>query len=323
VRVRAITMRDSLSLTVAALLAAAPLSAAAQDSFDASRALREAKTAAAVMPPAAGRPLPAAKPPANPWKAVRTPARGLPESIGAHSAGCLRGAERMPLSGPGFEVMRPSRLRYFGHPRLLEYLRTLALDTASAGYGTLMLGDMAMPRGGPFLNGHASHQTGLDADIWYRLWPTGMALTDRQRETLTTPEMVVPDFERLNKSWDPRVIEVLKLAAASPEIERIFVNPVIKREVCAQYAGQAWVGKLRPWWGHDDHFHARLTCTPGDAECQSLADPIPPGDGCGAELDKWFTPESKAEARKQRTEPGKPPVMPKLPAQCKAVLAAP
>lgn len=314
-------MRATALLALAALLSVSL--AAAEDHYDVADALHSARTGAVAMPPAAGRPIPAPKPPVNPWKAVRTPASGVPQSIGAHSAGCVRGAERLPLSGPGWEVMRPSRARYFGHPRLVSFLRGLAAQVSGAGLGTLMVGDMAMPRGGPFLNGHASHQSGLDVDVWYRLWPAGAPITDKQRETLTTPEMVVPDFERLNKSWDPRVVSVLELAASSPEIERIFVNPVIKREVCAHHAGEPWVGKLRPWWLHDDHFHARLACPSGDSLCQSLADPIPPGDGCDATLAEWFTPEKKAEARKQRTEPGKPPVMPSLPPQCAAVLAAP
>ena len=43
---------------------------------------------------------------------------------------------------------------------------------------------------------------------------------------------------------------------------------------------------------HDDHFHVRLRCPTGDAECQ-VQEPIPPGDGCGADLAWWFTAEAR------------------------------
>ena len=274
--------------------------------------------------PALSKTTPAPRKPLDPWRdTVRTPAAGTPDSIGSYADGCVRGAEALPLTGPGWRVMRPSRRRYFGNPVLLSYLKGLAADASRAGLGTLLFGDLGQARGGPTLSGHASHQTGLDVDIWYRRVPNGTRLTRRQRETMQSPLLVVPDFERLSKKWDPRVMDLLRLAASRPEVDRIFVNPVIKREVCAHFAGQPWVGKLRPWWGHDDHFHVRIACPPGDTLCRNLADPIPPGDSCGQPLADWFTPESKAEARRQRTEPGKPATMPTLPPECQAVLDAP
>lgn len=259
----------------------------------------------------------------DPWSRVRVPASGPARSIGTHSAGCLAGAEVLPPDGPGYHAMRPSRRRAFGHPRLVAYVRAVGAAVAADGLGELLVGDLGQPRGGPTLTGHASHQTGLDADFWFLRVPAGTRLSDAQRETMSAPSMVVPDFERLTPAWDPDETEVLREAASRPEVERIFVDPVVKKAVCARHAGAAWVGKLRPWWAHDDHFHVRLACAPGDALCRSAADPVPPGDGCGAELDSWFTPQSKAEARRQRTEPGKPRVMPKLPRECAAVLAAP
>ena len=40
----------------------------------------------------------------------------------------------------------------------------------------LLVGDMAQARGGPMLTGHASHQVGLDADIWLTPMPQDTAL---------------------------------------------------------------------------------------------------------------------------------------------------
>ena len=42
---------------------------------------------------------------------------------------------------------------------------------AASGLPVFYVGDMAQPRGGPLPFGHASHQTGLDVDIWFTLTP--------------------------------------------------------------------------------------------------------------------------------------------------------
>src|SRR5436190_14984120 len=49
----------------------------------------------------------------NPWQALRTPAKGVARSIGDYSAGCLTGAETLPLDGDGYRVMRPGRRRNY------------------------------------------------------------------------------------------------------------------------------------------------------------------------------------------------------------------
>ena len=40
-------------------------------------------------------------------------------------------------------------------------------------------------------------------------------------------------------------------------------------------------------WGHDYHFHIRISCSAGSPDCRHQ-DPVPPGDGCGKALDWWF-----------------------------------
>jgi penicillin-insensitive murein endopeptidase len=47
-----------------------------------------------------------------------------------------------------------------------------------------------------------------------------------------------------------------------------------------------WLRKLRPWWGHDEHFHVRLSC-PGDSPDCERQKSMPEGDGCGEELESW------------------------------------
>ena len=63
--------------------------------------------------------------------------------------------------------MHPSRSRYFGHPALIAFVETLGRAVQREKLGVMLLGDMSQPRGGRALGGHASHQSGLDIDIWF------------------------------------------------------------------------------------------------------------------------------------------------------------
>jgi penicillin-insensitive murein endopeptidase len=45
----------------------------------------------------------------------------------------------------------------------VEFIEELSKRAAQNGWPGLLIGDMSQPRGGPMLNGHASHQVGLDA----------------------------------------------------------------------------------------------------------------------------------------------------------------
>jgi penicillin-insensitive murein endopeptidase len=71
----------------------------------------------------------------------------------------------------GYEAIRISRNRYWGQPVTLRFIATLAAKMHAAGQAPLLIGDIGQPRGGPALTGHASHQNGLDADIWFERDP--------------------------------------------------------------------------------------------------------------------------------------------------------
>ena len=109
--------------------------------------------------------------PATPAKELFGRARAAaplePDPIGFYSRGCLAGGEQLPINGSHWQVMRLSRNRNWGHPRLVAFLKKFAPKAAAAaGWPGLLIGDMSQPRGGPMLTGHASHQIGLDADVW-------------------------------------------------------------------------------------------------------------------------------------------------------------
>lgn len=251
------------------------------------------------------------------WSQRDSPTPPPARAIGSPSCGCLSGAEALPLDGPGWQVMRPSRHRYFGHPRLIAFIEKLAADANSMGNG-ILIGDMALPRGGPMPTGHRSHQIGLDVDIWFLPAPPD-PLSPADREQVSALSMVSSDGQSVDPtSWTPWQTALLEKTARDPQVDRIFVNPAIKRTLCQSVTGdRGWLQKIRPWWGHDDHFHVRLFCPQGENAC-AQTEPVPTGDGCDASLEWWFSAEA-LEALKAK-KPPKPLTLDDLPAACRAIL---
>jgi penicillin-insensitive murein endopeptidase len=254
-----------------------------------------------------------------------TPAPLAARAIGSYARGCLAGGVPLPINGPAWQVMRLSRNRNWGHPRLLNFLEGFARDARSIGWPGLLIGDMAQPRGGPMITGHASHQIGLDADVWLTPMPNRV-LTRQEREEMTAISMLKDPFIVDPTLWMPVHTRLIKLAASYPEVERIFVHPAIKQVLCVQ-AGRdrAWLAKVRPWWGHYYHFHIRIACPPGSIGCEGQS-PISPGDGCGAELDDWFRKLRQAESYPATPGPPQPAnpqlTLDDLPSECRTVLTA-
>jgi penicillin-insensitive murein DD-endopeptidase len=254
------------------------------------------------------------------WSDVKTPAPGPTQSIGFYSAGCIQGAKALPFDGTGYQVIRISRNRYWGQPVTLRFIEQLAAKIHAAGQEDLYIGDIGQPRGGPAPTGHASHQIGLDADIWFER-EHGPRLPPAQRENPRLRSLVHDDLGIDETVFSPQHVQLLKLAAQMPELDRMFVNRWIKARLCHTVTGDRnWLRKLVPWYGHNDHFHIRLYCPPGNPQCQPQAD-YAHDDGCGAALDWWlqqppvvFPPVDVAPAK---------PYRPKLPTACQAVLRAP
>ena len=67
------------------------------------------------------------------WGQLDAPTPPPARAFGSPSRGCLAGAEALPLDGPGWQVMRPSRHRYFGHPQLIAFIERLAADAEQYG----------------------------------------------------------------------------------------------------------------------------------------------------------------------------------------------
>jgi penicillin-insensitive murein DD-endopeptidase len=259
---------------------------------------------------------------------VKEPAPLSPRSIGFYSHGCLAGAVALPVNGPAWQVMRLSRNRNWAHPALLNLIEKLAKDArAKDGWPGLLVGDISQPRGGPMLTGHASHQIGLDADIWLTPMPSHV-LTAKEREDME-PQSVVKSRTQIDRSvWTEAHARLIKRAASYPEVMRIFVHPPIKKALCdwglAQPGSHAWLAKVRPYYNHTYHFHVRIRCPKDSEDCKDQPMPEPPdGTGCGAELAYWYSQKPWAKL----PPPGgpKPPVrelmMSALPNECRAILS--
>src|SRR5574341_315988 len=170
---------------------------------------------------------------AQSWHDVDDPAPGLPRAIGTYTAGCVQGAVALPPEGAGFQTMRRYRRRFFGHPTLIRYLQELAEAAAKQGLGILSIGDLGQARGGPAPNGHVSHQSGLDVDVWFWLLRNGHTLSALERETIEAPSLVTTDGRALDTSqWSPQHAQLLQLAAGFDAVESIFINPAIKTAPC-------------------------------------------------------------------------------------------
>ena len=277
-----------------------------------------AAAAAAPTPPA-----PKLRIVAKRWQAQRKPTRGPSLSIGGYSLGCLQGAATLPASGAGYEVLHLGRNRRFGHPLLVAYIQRLAVTAKKQKLGPLVVGDLSQPRGGPTPSGHRSHQTGLDVDVGY-LAPPGLRpghLSSRERERVGPPVVFDMKTHQPTAAWRSKIPLLLGLAASDPAVDRIFVEPGIKKMLCEapETAKAPWQARLRPWWAHHDHFHVRLKCPPDSPLCTPQAPPA--DDGCGATLAWWFGGDAEA-TRTKKKEAEAVEAEPTLPPACAAVLDA-
>lgn len=256
-------------------------------------------------------------------------------AIGYYSRGCLAGGQRLEPTGPQWQAMRLTRNRNWGHPVLIEYVKQLAKDvTAKDGWPGLLVGDLTQPRGGPMLTGHASHQVGLDADIWLTPMPD-RHLSFEEREKMSAISMLKNRLDVNPEVFTDKTVALIRRAASYPEVARVGVNPAIKVALCRANGGKdaPWLNKIQGWRGHHYHMHIRLSC-PADSRAAGCRDQGPPGGTSCADAEKWYA-ATKAEMErpkkpKPRPDRAQPKPKPKpemmlsgLPEACRAVLEAP
>ncbi|NOQ36076.1 MAG: penicillin-insensitive murein endopeptidase [Methylococcaceae bacterium] len=246
------------------------------------------------------------------WSQFTTPTNTKPYVIGKTNNGCIAGAQALPLQGDGYLVVHLERRRYYGHPLLIQTLKMLAKQAQQQQLGVLQMGDLGQARGGALPFGHRSHQSGLDADVWFNLNPASYANANKQRSNIKQPSMLNSNGKGLNARWTNKHRKLLELAANIAEVDRIFVNPYIKRDLCETVSGnRQWLQKIRPWYHHDEHFHIRLRCPESSPDCIKQA-AISVGDGCDATLAWWFEKHTASRSTKKKSA---------MPKACRALLS--
>ena len=264
------------------------------------------------------------KPARDLFGAVAKPSAGRPEVVGSYAKGCIAGAASLPVDGDAWQAMRLSRNRHWGHPDLVAFIERLARDGRKLdSWPGLLVGDMAQPRGGPMRSGHASHQIGLDVDLWLMPMPSRRLSVD-EREKMSAISMLATGTRFVDpKKFTEAQARIIRRAARDRDVERVFVSGAIKQALCL-WAGadRDWLRKVRPWWGHHEHFHVRLSCPAGQPLCRPQ-EPTPLGDGCDKELDWWLSDEVWRPVKPSKPPPPpKPTLLAELPAECREVLRA-
>lgn len=249
--------------------------------------------------------------PDNTWSAIKQPTNDMPESIGGYANGCLRGAVELDASDTGYIDMRRNRGRFYGQPQLISFIRDLGEFTDQRYGHKHLIGDLSQARGGRMNFGHSSHQIGLDVDIWMQTVPRGKAV-DPYRDMKTIINKATGKV--LGGKITKPTRDALYYSATYPEVARIFVNPVIKWHLCQTETDTAWLNKIRPWWGHDQHFHVRMRCPSSDSLCKNQKPP-PPGDGCNNSLYRWVDEQSglitgRIKPKKSSGKKRRPKVLP-------------
>ncbi len=249
--------------------------------------------------------------PDNSWSIFKTVYPGEPEPIGSYANGCMTGASKLAEKGIGYQSVRRNRNRFYGQPELINFIELLGKYIDDKYSEKVLIGDMSMPRGGRMNFGHSSHQVGLDVDIWNQvISKKEKVLKNRDMHTIVNKATGAVIGGVLDKS----LRDALYFSATYKDTARIFVNPVIKYNLCNTELDKSWLRKLRPWWGHDEHFHVRLDCPKGAVYCKKQ-NPIPAGSGCNDSLYNWVDEQSgiatgriKPKARSKTAKKRKPKV---------------
>ena len=251
--------RRLLALFVTMALVATVLLAAGSGGHEPMRLARDALVAPRVPPPTRSAGVPGSE--ERPARATRGRHRPPPptptpiewrrsRAIGRPEAGRLLRGVKLPHEGRLFFTWDPIRKRSpnrpwrrYGTDRLVRVLLRVARRHAAAHPRAprISIGDLSRPRGGDFgrrygIVGHASHQNGLDADVYY----------PRRDERERAPRQIGHVDRRLAQDLVDRFV-----AAGA---ERVFVGPA------TGLRGPPGVVQVVP--NHDDHLHVRLPAPP-------------------------------------------------------------
>ena len=141
---------------------------------------------------------------------------------------------------------------------------------------------------------------------------------------LEHPSVLMKKREQIDpKTWSDRHLILLYLATLDPRVERIFVHWQIKSKLCSLHKKKQldhvlknakayfkkkepnfdlnhdqWLRKIRPWYGHHQHFHIRLACPSDSPKCTPQT-PLPNTAGCDRQF-AWFSFAAQRKRKKEK-----------------------
>lgn len=213
-----------------------------------------------------------------PARFKRAPFSLMSLSIGHPNRGTQLRAKRLRESD-FLEIKRGSGAHAYGHPSLVLMLDRSARQVAQAARPRvkMLVGDLSAAAGGP-LAGHASHQSGRDADV-------GFYVTDAKGKPKALDHFVAFDGNGRAKGESGLVFDdhrnwLLVQAWLKDDragISHVFVSAPLRRRLLRhaerspllrKYVEQASVLLKQPEdaAAHDDHFHVRIRCPDGQSE---------------------------------------------------------
>ncbi len=209
------------------------------------------------------------------------------EAVGYYSSGSLKDGLSYEREAPFIHKLFKARNRLYSTDDFFEVVKLIdqvvqGLDTVGE---KIQIGDLSNLKGGK-ATGHASHQNGIEADFVY------LTVNRRlQSPSATYWEEEFVNGNKLSPNFDlPRNVQLFEFLANDIPTSRIFVDAVVKREVChyveskgikGQARIQNMLRRLRIEDLHKTHYHLRLFCPASDTSCKPQSEP-PMGDGCDA-----------------------------------------
>lgn len=206
-------------------------------------------------------------------------APGLRGSIGMPHHGVQTDAVELPKQGEGYVRYRPHSPNYWGNPRLVDAIASVAerVQQRDPEGERLVVGDLSSRYGGKIPH-HNSHRTGRDVDLlFYMTTPSGAPIqtpgfvrvgSDGLAEYGT--QYLRIDVERqwlLFKELLTSPLVEVQWLFVSRDIEAMIIDYAAARETDLDLVWRAETVMLQPGDSapHDDHVHVRIACRPDEA----------------------------------------------------------
>ncbi|MGZ3691642.1 MAG: penicillin-insensitive murein endopeptidase [Pseudobdellovibrio sp.] len=203
------------------------------------------------------------------------------QAFGFPNAGHLRNStslldlQKLSNNSEFFEIAVPSREKHYGTYEMSQFVLRAAKYIKTTYNHILYVGNTSLKNGGKSVP-HKSHQIGVDVDIAYP--------TDAKGVLFPVVATMSPHKFYTDRYSTEKTYFLLKDLFTDPstKIDRIFVDQLIKDDLCAFARKQGeTTGKdkelVRTMFeniqhvdGHGDHFHVRIKCSEMDPACRSM-----------------------------------------------------